>query len=65
MKPLTFKIPYKGFVFSGAFSFSFEDEVHPEIVTIEKLYIDGNSRDALGIIDPAIVHLLEDALSLL
>ena len=61
--PSTFSIPYKGFVFSGVHSLEIEDEYKPVVVTIEKLYLDNNGRDVLGIISPAIVHFLEDELA--
>ena len=59
----TFSILHHGCLFSGIHSIEIEDEIHPVIVTIEKLYLDNNSRDVLDIISPAIVHFLEDELA--
>lgn len=61
--PRTFSIPHKGFVFSGVHSLEIEDEMLPVVATIEKLYLDNNGRDVLSIIDPAIVHFLEEQLA--
>lgn len=63
MRPLTFNLAHKGFFFSGVHSIEIDDEVKPEVVTIEKLYMDDNSRDVLSIIDPAIIYWLEDKLA--
>lgn len=59
----TFRIPYKGFLFSGVHSLEIEDELKPIIVTIEQLFIDDNAKDVLAIIDPAVTYWLEDELA--
>lgn len=59
----TFSILHHGCLFSGIHSLEIEDEYKPVVVTIEKLYLDNNGRDVLGIISPAIVHFLEDELA--
>lgn len=59
----TFSILHHGCLFSGIHSLEMEDEILPVVVTIEKLYLDNNGRDVLGIINPAIVHFLEEQLA--
>ena len=59
----TFSILHHGCLFSGIHSLEIEDELLPVVATIEKLYLDNNGRDVLRIIDPAIVHFLEEQLS--
>ena len=59
----TFSILHHGCLFSGIHSLEIEDEILPVVATIEKLYLDNNGRDVLSIIDPAIVHFLEEQLS--
>lgn len=59
----TFSILHHGCLFSGIHSLEIEDEILPVVATIEKLYLDNNSRDVLSIIDPAIVHFLEEQLA--
>ena len=59
----TFSILHHGCLFSGIHSLEIEDEILPVVATIEKLYLDNNGRDVLGIINPAIVHFLEEQLA--
>lgn len=59
----TFSILHHGCLFSGIHSLEIEDEILPVVATIEKLYLDNNGRDVLSIIDPAIVHFLEEQLA--
>lgn len=59
----TFSIAHKGILFSGVHSLNFEDELKPVVVTIEKLYMDDNCRDIIGIVDPAITYWIEDELA--
>jgi hypothetical protein len=61
--PCTFNIPHKGFVFHGVHSLEFEDEYKPVVVTIEALYIDDSDKDVLDVINPTIVHFLEEELA--
>ena len=59
----TFSILHHGCLFSGIHSLEIEDEILPLVVTIEKLYLDNNGRDVISIINPAIVHFLEEQLA--
>ena len=59
----TFSIPYKGVLFSGVHSIEIDDEYLPYVVTIEQLFIDDSCKDVLSIVDPAIVHFLEEQLA--
>ena len=59
----TFSILHHGCLFSGVHNLEIDDEILPVVVTIEKLYLDNNSRDVLGIISPTIVHFLEEELA--
>ena len=59
----TFSILHHGCLFSGIHSLEIEDEILPVVATIEKLYLDNNGRDVLGIINTAIVNFLEEQLA--
>lgn len=58
---MIFKFIHKGFTFSGTYIVE-DDEGFPPIVVIQELHIGTSKKDALDIVNPAIMYWLEDAI---